>query len=537
MMKILRTLAGMARPVAGRVAVTVVVGVVRIAASLAFVASSKQLVDIATGDSSMPLGTGIGIFLGILALQLVTILFSNWWESYTQVKSQNIMRRSIFETVMKSRWDGRERFLSGDAVNRLEEDTRVVSELVVARIPSIILTLVQLLAASIYLMYLAPNLLWVILILTFAMVFGSKLFFRKLRELMAAIRKRESEIQQLMQESLQNRVLMLTLTSVERVVDKMGWLQGDVEDITRRRLNYNAVARGLMFFGFQAGHAATLLWGVVGIMHGTITYGMMTAFMQLVGQVQRPVAELGRQVPAIIQAITSVDRVMELLELEQEPASEPVVLAHAPSIEVSGVTYTYPGTPEPVLSDFSCSFPAGQLSVIAGPTGIGKSTLIRLILGLLRPSSGSVMIDGNPASAALRGNFQYIPQGNSLLSGTIRSNLLLAAPDATEEEMKTALEDAQAPFVFDLPDGLDTPCGEDGSGLSEGQCQRIAIARALLRPGGILLLDESTSALDSVTEARLIERLESKYKGRKTVIFVSHREKVISHADNIVTIN
>ena len=141
-MKILRTLAGIARPVAGRVAVTVVVGVVRIAASLAFVASSKQLVDIATGDSAMPLGTGIGIFLGILALQLVTILFSNWWESYTQVKSQNIMRRSIFETVMKSRWDGRERFLSGDAVNRLEEDTRVVSELVVARIPSIILTLV-----------------------------------------------------------------------------------------------------------------------------------------------------------------------------------------------------------------------------------------------------------------------------------------------------------------------------------------------------------------------------------------------------------
>ena len=263
----------------------------------------------------------------------------------------------------------------------------------------------------------------------------------------------------------------------------------------------------------------------------------MTAFMQLVGQVQRPVAELGRQVPAIIQAITSVDRVMELLELEQEPASEPIVLADAPSIEVSGVTYTYPGTPEPVLSNFSCSFPAGKLSVIAGPTGIGKSTLIRLILGLLRPSSGSVMIGGHPASAALRGNFQYIPQGNSLLSGTIRSNLLLAAPDATEEDLKTALEDAQAPFVLDLPEGLDTPCGEDGSGLSEGQCQRIAIARALLRPGGILLLDESTSALDSETEARLIERLESKYKGRKTVIFVSHREKVISHADNIVKIN
>lgn len=536
-MKTLRTLIGIARPMMWRIAVTVLTGVVRIAASLAFVASSKQLVDIATGDSAVPLRTGIGIFLGILVLQLGTILFSNWWESYTQVKSQNLMRRSIFEIVMTSRWDGRERFLSGDAVNRLEEDTRVVSELIVARFPAIAITLLQLIAASVYLMVLAPKLLWIILILTLSMVFGSKMFFRTLRKLMAAIRQRESEIQQLMQESLQKRVLMLTLTSVERVVDKLGWLQSDVEDITRKRLNYNAVARGLMFFGFQAGHAATLLWGVIGIMHGTVTYGMMTAFMQLVGQVQRPVADLGRQIPAIIQAVTSIDRVKELMELEHEPESEPIVLDKAPSIEVSGVSYTYPGTPDPVLSNFSCEFPAGKLSVIAGPTGIGKSTLIRLILGLLRPSSGTVMIDSHPASAALRGNFQYIPQGNSLLSGTIRSNLLLAAPDATEEAMRAALEDARASFVFDLPEGLDTPCGEDGSGLSEGQCQRIAIARALLRPGGILLLDESTSALDSGTEARLMECLESKYKGRKTVIFVSHRERVMSHADNVVTIS
>ena len=261
-MKLIRTVLGMARPVWWRIAVTILVGVVRIAASLAFVASSKQLVDIATGVSDMPLDKGIYIFLGILALQLVTILFSNWWASYTHVKAQNIMRKDLFAHVMQSRWDGRERFLSGDAVNRLEEDIRVVSELVVERIPSIVLTLIQLVAASVYLMMLAPNLLWVILILTFSMVFGSKMFFRKLRSLMARIRERESQIQQLMQESLQNRVLILTLTSVERVVDRMGWLQADVEDTTRKRLNYNAVARGLMFFGFQAGHAATLLWGV-----------------------------------------------------------------------------------------------------------------------------------------------------------------------------------------------------------------------------------------------------------------------------------
>jgi len=536
-MKLLRRLVLMARPVWGRIAVTVLAGAVRIAASLAFVASSKLLIDIATGASSMPLTKGIGIFLGILAIQLCTIIFANWWNAYTHVKAQNIMRKELFAQVLQSRWDGRERFLSGDAVNRLEEDIRVVAELITDRIPAIVITLLQLTAASVYLMTMAPNLLWVILILSVSMVFGSKLFFRKLREIMAHIRARESEVQQLMQESLQNRVLILTLTSVERVIDKMGWLQADVEDSTRKRLNYNAVARGLMFFGFQAGHAATLLWGVIGIINGTVTYGMMTAFMQLVGQVQRPVADLGRQVPAIIQAITSVDRLTELLELEQEPALKPVMLSSAPSIVLDSVSYSYPGSSAPVLSSLSCKFPAGKLSVIAGPTGIGKSTLIRLILGLLRPSSGTVTVDGIPASAALRGNFMYIPQGNSLLSGTIRSNLLLAAPDASESQLREALDNAMALFVYDLPEGLDTPCGEDGSGLSEGQCQRIAIARALLRPGGVLLLDESTSALDADTENRLLERLDQQYKGNKTILFVSHRESVISHADNIVKIS
>ena len=541
-MKILRTLAGMARPVAGRVAVTVVVGVVRIAASLAFVASSKQLVDIATGDSAMPLGTGIGIFLGILALQLVTILFSNWWESYTQVKSQNIMRRSIFETVMKSRWDGRERFLSGDAVNRLEEDTRVVSELVVARIPSIILTLVQLLAASIYLMYLAPNLLWVILILTFAMVFGSKLFFRKLRELMAAIRKRESEIQQLMQESLQNRVLMLTLTSVERVVDKMGWLQGDVEDITRKRLNYNAVARGLMFFGFQAGHAATLLWGVVGIMHGTITYGMMTAMLQLVSQVQRPISDIGRAIPAFIHAVTSIERLSEITELELERQGEQIIFEGAPSIRLSDIEFMYHDSTEYVLKDFSCEFPSGSLTAIMGATGAGKSTLMKIVMGLLHPTSGSASISGKikgedrtvEISASTRENFTYVPQGNTLLSGSVRDNLLLVDPDADDATLCSVLETACAEFVLDLPKGLDTPCGEDGSGLSEGQSQRIAIARALLKKGGVLMLDEATSALDSRTERRLLENLSSKYRGEKTIIFISHRDAVSEFADTTV---
>ena len=268
---ILRALWGMSAPVRWRMALSVVIGLMRIFSSLAFVWTSKYLVDIATGVKPDALGPAIGLFVGILALQLGTIVLAGWWNSYSAVKAQNTLRKDLFSHVLKSRWDGRERFLSGDTVNRLEEDIRVVSDLLTDRIPGIVVTLLQLLAAGIYLMTLAPSLLWVLLVLMFATVFGSKLFFRQLRQLMASIRARESEMQQIMQESLQHRVLVLTLTSVERVLEKFGWLQASVERSTRKRLNYNAVARGLMFFGFQAGHAIAFLWGVLGIRSGSVS--------------------------------------------------------------------------------------------------------------------------------------------------------------------------------------------------------------------------------------------------------------------------
>ena len=532
----MKTLWSMSKPVRWRLWVKVAAGIIRIGTSLGFVAASKHLVDIATKVSGSSMSQGIAIFIGILILQLSLNIFSNWWDAWCRVKSQNILRKELFGHVLSSRWTGRERYLSGDTVNRLEEDIRVTSDLLTDNIPNLLITLLQLSAASVYLLTLAPNLLWVLLILMVAAVFGSKMFFRQLREIMARICNRDSELQQLMQESLQHRVLVLTLTKVERVLEKFGWIQTDVEKETRKRLNYNAIARGFMMFGFQAGHAAAFLWGVFGISAGTVTYGMMTAFLQLVGRVQGPIASLSGQIPAFIRALTSIERLMDLAELEEEPKGENIHLPGAPEVVVSNLTYAYPGAVRSVLKNFSCRFEKGTFSVLSGPTGIGKSTLIKLILGLLEPTKGSVTVAGHPAGSTIRCNFMYVPQGNSLLSGTIRSNLLLAAPEATEEQIQEVLSLAKCDFVNDLHDGLETRCGEIGSGLSEGQAQRIAIARALLHPGGVLILDESTSALDAATESALLKNLHERYHGEKTIIFISHREAAIRFADSVVTL-
>ena len=537
----IRGLRPMARPVRGRILVSVLIGVVRIAASLAFVWICKRLVDIATGDLDAPLPLHIGILLGVMLLQLICSVAASAWESYNSVRTGNGLRQDTFERVLRSSWTGMETYRSGDAVNRLEEDVRVVTELLCVRVPSVIVTVVQLVAASAYLMFMAPNLLWVLIILMVAAVVGSRLFFRKLRALTERIRGQESEVQQLMQENLQKRIVVLTLIGAERILTRLGLLQKDVQNQTVTRVKYNAVARGFMIFGFMGGYAAAFLWGVLGIKSGAVTFGMMTAFLQLVGQVQRPIAELAHQVPAFIHASTSVERLMELQALEQEPAVEaPTLLSGAPGIRLTDVSFTYPERPEPVLSGFSHDFAPGSMTVVMGPTGVGKSTLSRLVLGLLRPAAGSVELygkEGNfPAGPGLRGNFLYVPQGNSLFSGSIRDNLLLARADASEEDLRAALHTAVADFVSELPEGLDTPCGETGSGLSEGQCQRIAIARALLRDGGVLILDEATSALDADTEALLLDRLYARYRGARTLLFISHRDAISARADEILRI-
>ena len=535
----MRGLNRMAKPVRGRNAVSVLVGIVRILASLTFVWASKRLVDIVTGVVDAPLYPNVFLMVGIMLVQISCNLFSTYWMNLNVVKTQNSLRLGLFAHVLNARWSGREAFRSGDTINRLEEDIRVLTELICNRIPEVLITSTQLLAASAYLMWMEASLLWVLVVLMVVAVLGSKLFFGKLRQLTAAIRAQDSEVQQLLQENLQNRVLVLTLFGVGHVVSRLASLQDLLKKNTVKRLNYNAVARGFMSFGFMAGYAAAFLWGIFGIKSGAVTFGMMTAFLQLVGQIQRPIADLGRQVPAFIKALTSIERLLELEDLKVENYRGDIRLEGAPGIDMKDVTFAYEG--KNVLENFSHMFRPGTFTVIAGPTGVGKSTLTRLMLGLLTPEQGKVLLyspggQSHVADVNTRCNFMYVPQGNSLMSGTIRENMRLAKPDATDAEIEEALNIAAAGFVYELPDGLETLCGEGGTGLSEGQSQRIAIARALLHEGGVMILDEATSALDSETEERLLKNIASRYKGKKTVIFISHRPAAARIADEVLNL-
>lgn len=516
----------------------ILLGIIRTLLSLTFVWVCKELVDIATGESQEPLGQWTAFMIACIVLQICCRIASSYCEQYGRINIQNNLRARLFYSLISSRWSGRERFGTGDAVNRLEEDIRVVSELVSSHIPAVVVTFAQLAAASTFLLFISPNLLWALVGLMIAGIIASRLSFRKLRSLSTAIRTKDGEIQQHIQEHLQNRVVALTIIGIERVMATLNTLHNALRYNTIKRLNFHSLNSALLSVSFMGGYAAAFLWGVYGIKSGTVTFGMMTAFLQLVSQIQMPLSELARKIPAFIHALSSIERLAELENLDPEE-NAPLCRLEAPAgILFKDVTFSYPDSHSGVLfNSFSHNFLPGTMTVVAGATGIGKSTLVRLMLGLLKPQSGSILIYGSSsnshcASKATRCNFKYVPQGNTLLSGTILDNLLMADPKADRERIDAALHIAAADFVHSLPEGLQTICGESGSGLSEGQCQRIAIARALLHSGSVLLMDESTSSLDPATESLVLQNLRT--LSNHTIIFISHREAVMKSADSLL---
>ena len=336
------------------------------------------------------------------------------------------------------------------------------------------------------------------------------------------------------QEGMEHNATLRSLGSEQWVTDRLDTMQDDLMGHVKQRTRFTVVTRMVMASCFALGYLLAFVWGGLQLRAGAITFGVMTSFLQLVSQIQNPILTLLNMVPQRFHTTASIDRLEELLQLEQVAEAEehltPVSAAVA-GVRAESVSFRYATGDRPVLEHFSHDFAPGSKTALMGPTGIGKTTLFRLMLALIRPDEGRLVLYDDrqevPVSPATRPDFVFVPQGNTLMSGTVRFNLKLAKPSATEAELTEALHTAAADFVFDLPAGLDTELGERGVGLSEGQAQRIAIARGLLRPGSILLLDEISASLDEATERELFTRLFKNYPDR-TMIFITHRSGISS---------
>ena len=525
-----------------------VIGILEVVVSLGCVVAMKYAIDKAQFHSS---ASEIYIACALLAsLYLVNMglrICTTWISNILGIKAQNRMQQRILNRILHSQWKGKETFHSGDVLNRLELDVRSIISFITETLPNVLSVITLFVGAFIMLAVLDWILALIVVgIIPIAVVF-SRFYIRKMRRYTRDVRSSDSKVQSLLQETVQNRMLIKTLEKDDEMIDRLDVTQSVLRQQVRHRTRFSVASHLVLNVGFLSGYLIAFLWGALRLAAGTLTFGSMTAFLQLVNRIQNPARDIMKLAPQFVSVFTAAERLMELEAEEMEEQGTPIHLKSPCGIKFEDVCFDYeensslPTPHSSLIKNLTFDFKPGTFTAVLGETGAGKTTIIRLILALLHPQRGTVSIynsnKSQPVSPLTRCNLVYVPQGNTLLSGTIRENLYLGRLDATDEQLAEALNQACAEFVFDLPEGLETRCGEDGAGLSEGQAQRIAIARALLREGGILLLDEATSALDMETEQRLLQNLMNKKQdgsSNRTTIFITHRRAVLQYCNQML---
>ena len=518
----------------------ILLGLLNVACALAMVWLSKMFIDetIRTGTDS-DIWSMVALLVGTVVAGIVLRQICYYLGVKAKVRQSNGIRLRIYDRLMHRRlFDGKP-LHSAEVVSRLEQDIDKASDSIATMLPDAAIGGCKLLGAFFLLRTMDTTLAWLLVLMTPILIVVGKLLARRLRSLTHDIRQQESRVQTLIQESLELDTTIRTLGSTPWIVGQVDGLQGDLEGKVQRRNKFTVISRTIMAASFGLGYLTAFIWGGLQLRSGAITIGVMTSFLQLVSQIQQPILALLNLVPQFIHATASIDRLDELdtIQLESENGDTPIPPLQKPGIKFQNVTFRYTDEGGDVLKNFTRDIPPCSRTAIVGRTGAGKTTVFRMLLGLITPQEGSVSLydntNGNIAvSPATRQNFVFVPQGNTLMSGTIRYNLCLANPDATDAQLKDALHIAAADFVMDFPDGLDTVIAERGSGLSEGQAQRIAIARGILREGSIMLLDEISSSLDENTERELFTRLFARCKD-KTILMITHRPAVAELCDAV----
>jgi len=521
------------------IAVRIFVGVCRVAVGLLTVWLSKHFIDetIRTGTSDDIVYMVLLLVASVVGTIVLRLVYYYMTVSAT-VRMSNSFRLFYFGTLFRRRlFDGHEQH-SGDVSSRLSKDIENVSNSIVDTLPQMAVTGMQLVGAFLMMRWFDARLAWGLLLLTPVMLVVGKLISHRLRKMTLEIREGESRIQMQVQEGVEFNAILRSLESENWVTKRLSIEQGKLEHNVLRRTRFTTAARFAIGSAFGLGYMMAFVWGALGLRDGAITFGVMTSFLQLVGQIQHPILTLLGMVPQLVHSTASIDRLDELKDGVVAKPDSSTKLDGLLGLRIENVRFGYATGDHDIVDGFSHVFAPGSKTAIMGETGKGKTTLFRLLLGFVAPDSGRMTLYSDHVgevqiSESTRENFVYVPQGNTLMNGSIRYNLQLANPDADELQMRKALHIACADFVDDLPLGIDFELGERSRGLSEGQAQRIAIARGLLRPGNVLLFDEISSSLDEATEMELYRRLFEALPD-KTMVFVTHRTAVCEMCDEIV---
>lgn len=477
------------------------------------------------------------IFFGLLLLlltlfQVALRILSNITNFNINAKLEIALKTKLFNTMLKKDYSKITSFHTGELLNVLTSDINVITGTITSIVPSVCYFIVKLAGAFIILFSIDWKFAIVLFVGGALLMLVALLFKGTLKNLHKKAQSTDGKTRSFLQESLASILVIKVFNAYDRIKSESDKLQMDNFKVKRKR-NYISIFASTGFsFVFAAAYLYGLVWGSFSILSGVITYGVLTEILSLVSQIQSPIQGLTSILPSYYQALASAERIMEFEKFPDEHTEENNqnidinnLYNNLSSIEFDNITFSYDR--DTVLEETSLSIKKGDFVVITGISGIGKSTLTKLLLDVFPVKSGEIYLklkDGSKVivDKNIRSMFAYVPQGNFLLSGTIRENISFVRPDATDEEIMSAAKIACADFINELPEGLDTVIGEKGLGLSEGQVQRVAIARAIICQCPVILLDEATSALDEATEIQLLKNIES--LKNKTCILISHKK-------------
>lgn len=451
------------------------------------------------------------------------------------------MRLHLFEKVMKLSTGEKDELHSSDIAERFEADICVVSLAITESLPRMAVSSLQLLAAAVILFFFNKWLCISIIITTPLLLTAVKIPIERIQNLTRQIRHEASSIHSFIQEHIYNRIIVKSLEREDYVTRQLSYLQSTLKSKVEKRTRMSTISSSMSKLILSSGYLTAFLWGTVQLATGEITFGVMAAFLQLVGLIQRPLTRMGSDMSAISKLSIAIERLEELKGFKGRNEDSIKVIDKCCGVRLRRVTFSYPGQNKQIFKDFSAEFLPESVYAVTGPSGSGKTTLLKLIMALHPVEEGEIQLftdtENISISKSTRGNIAFIPQGNSLFSGSLLYNILLGNPDASADDIKEAIYCSMSDEILEhLPEGLDTVIGEKGIGLSEGEAQRIAVARGLLRKGRILLLDEPTSALNETISLEMIRRIITRNRTR-TIIIVTHNPVIASLCHHSITLS